>query len=232
MADSPDDRFAGLFQASHRGWQPEDDLDDLVPGNRPVPTRTVIIVVAIAVVALIVGFVIYTALKTTGNTVGAEAAPVATQRAGAEPTQATEVTVHVAGDVKKPGVITLAAGSRVTDAIEAAGGFGADADTSAINLARILNDGEQILVPVKGEAPPAAHGSGPAGEAGGPGTKIPLNTADVTALETLPGVGPATSAAIIKYRDENGPFSSIDQLDDVPGIGPATLERLRPLVTL
>jgi competence protein ComEA len=147
---------------------------------------------------------------------------------------AEAVVVHVAGAVVDPGVHELPAGSRVVDAIEAAGGLAADADGSRINLAALVADGERVYVPKVGEAaPPSVAGdggaSGAGGEAEGP---VDLNQADEAALDALPGVGPATAAAIIQHREQIGRFTSVDQLLDVRGIGEAKLEQLRPLVTV
>jgi competence protein ComEA len=156
---------------------------------------------------------------------------------------ATEVVVHVAGAVVSPGVRRLPPGSRVIDAIDAAGGALPDADLPRINLAALLVDGQQVYVPMPGEQPPVAAGagvSGGAGPGGGaasaenavPGALVDLNTATAEQLDTLPGVGPSTAAAIIAYRDQNGPFTSVDQLLDVRGIGEAKLEQLRDLVSV
>ena len=248
MSASPDDRFAGLVGASSRGWKPEDNLDDLVPGNRPVPTRVVIVAVAVVVVVAVVGLIIFTALKQSpgsGEAAGGAAGgteggpPVATGVGSPETSPTGDVTVHVAGEVKKPGVLTLPAGSRITDAVQAAGGLTKDADPSALNLAQPLNDGEQIKVPKVGEPEGAGEEpgstSGASGEASGGSTgggKINVNTASEKELQELPGVGPATSEAIVKHREENGRFESVEQLEDVPGIGPAILERLTPLDTV
>lgn len=143
------------------------------------------------------------------------------------------LVVHVAGAVLAPGVYELPAGSRVIDAIEAAGGLGPTADGARINLAAPLSDGERAYIPAVGEAlpPPVAGGGGTA--SGGPGAgPVNLNTADEAALDALPGVGPATAAAIVDHREQIGRFTSVDQLLDVRGIGEAKLEQLRPLVTV
>ncbi len=156
---------------------------------------------------------------------------------------ASEVVVHVAGAVVSPGVRRLPLGSRVIDALDAAGGALPGADLPRINLAAPLVDGQQVYVPKPGEQPPLAAGagvSGGAGAAGGvagaagpvPGAVVNLNTATAEQLDTLPGVGPTTAAAIIAHRDQNGPFTSVDQLLDVRGIGEAKLEQLRDLVSV
>ena len=140
-----------------------------------------------------------------------------------------ELVVDVAGKVRRPGIAVLPAGARVVDALEAAGGARRGVDLTALNLARPVVDGEQILVGVA----PAAGVAGtldspvPGGEA-----LVNLNTADQAALDTLPGVGPVTADAILAWRDSNGGFTSVDELLEVDGIGEATLADLAPLVTL
>lgn len=137
------------------------------------------------------------------------------------------VVVHVAGAVVAPGVHELPHGSRVIDAVEASGGPTPDADPSAVNLAAELVDGAQIYVPRIGEAPPPPPAGAGAAEQAGP---IDVNAADAALLETLPGVGPATAAAIIDHRERHGPFASVDGLLEVRGIGEAKLAALRDLV--
>lgn len=173
----------------------------------------------------------------------------ATTSADGPSAPAERLLVHVAGQVREPGVVSLEAGARVQDAVEAAGGLAERADTSRVNLARPVTDGERIWVPQPGEdvpelvEAPAAPGAGgsEAGSAGagsgggaaaGAGSQINLNTADQARLEELPGVGPVTAAAIVQWRSEHGQFSSPDELLEVSGIGEATLEKLLPHVTL
>ena len=145
-----------------------------------------------------------------------------------------ELVVDVGGAVLRPGLYRLAAGSRVADAIAAAGGYGAGVDAAAVdvqlNLAAPLRDGEQVRVPVRGEAPPVGAGAdlGAAGGAAGP---VDVNTASAEALDTLPGVGPATVAKIMAAREEQ-PFASVDDLLTRKVVGVATLEKLRALVTV
>lgn len=142
-------------------------------------------------------------------------------------TVAAESYVHVSGAVRKPGLYVVSAGARVIDAVSAAGGLADDAEESAINLARPVTDGEQLIVPAEGEAPaPSAPGGGSA-----PGT-VSINTADAAALEELPGIGPALAGRIIDWRDTEGPFGTVDDLLAVSGIGPKVLESLRDLVTV
>lgn len=138
------------------------------------------------------------------------------------------VVVHVAGLVARPGVYELPAGSRVIDAVEAAGGAIAGTDLSQLNLARLVVDGEQVAVGV----PPAPGGAGaPAGPLGTEEVApIDLNVATEADLDSLPGVGPVLAARIVAWRQENGRFSSVDELLEVSGIGEATLGDIAPLV--
>ena len=153
----------------------------------------------------------------------------------AEPTSAVdqetastkEVTVHAAGAVNTPGVYRLAAGSRVADLLNAAGGATAEADLDQLNLAAPLADGERVLVPRRGESVPA---SGASSAEPSPTAKIDLNTASAEELDKLPGIGPATAEAIIRHRETHGRFRSVTDLLEVRGIGEAKLEQLRPLV--
>lgn len=156
------------------------------------------------------------------------------------------VVVSVVGLVHSPGLVTLAPGARVADALQAAGGAVNGADTVGLNMARPLGDGEQIVVGLApGPGQPTALGSSvaagstPTSKPPRPGTGsvkpkadavLDLNTATAEDLDTLPGVGPVTAAAIVAWRQANGKFTSVDQLADVDGIGPARLEKLRALV--
>ena len=149
---------------------------------------------------------------------------------GASATPVAQLIVDVAGWVHRPGVYRFDPGARVVDAVDRAGGARDGADLTLLNLAAPLVDGQQVLVPKEGET---VAGGGTATTTGPGGTAIVnINSADETTLETLNGVGPALATAIIQYRTEHGPFTSVDQLDDVSGIGPATLEKLRPQVTV
>lgn len=147
---------------------------------------------------------------------------------------ADAILVHVAGAVHTPGVYRLATGARVLDAVAAAGGLDADADADVVNLAAVVHDGERVWVPRVGQTVPVVvtGGSGASGSAGTPAGPVNLNTATADELDALPGVGPATAAAIVAHRDQHGPFGSVDDLADVRGIGPAKLEALRGLVTV
>lgn len=136
------------------------------------------------------------------------------------------VTVDVAGKVRRPGIAILDAGSRVVDALRAAGGARPGVDLTGLNLARVLVDGEQIVVGIPAPA-------GPLPTAGSPtGTLVDLNTATTVELESLPEVGPVTAQAIIIWREEHGGFTDVQELLEVDGIGEATLETIAPFVTV
>lgn len=193
-------------------------LEELV--GRRIDTGVVIVGVAVLVAG---GLLVW------GRKPAAAIAPPATAApSSVAPSPTTGVLfVHVAGAVRRPGLYEMPAGSRVADAIEAAGGAGARADLGLLNLAAPLADGMKI------DVLPRGRGSVPPGPSpsSSPGA-VSLNSADQTALETIPGVGPVTAAAILAYRDEAGPFTSIEQLLEVSGIGPATLESMRAYVSL
>lgn len=148
--------------------------------------------------------------------------------------------MDVEGRIRHPGLQRLPPGARVADALRAAGGMTAGAVATGLNLARVLSDGEQVVVPGPGDLVPAAAGGAPGGPAvalaggasGGAAAAAPvdLNAADSEGLDALPGVGPVLAGRILAWREQHGRFSSVDELAEVPGIGPKVLERLRPLV--
>jgi len=144
---------------------------------------------------------------------------------------ATAVVVDVAGKVRHPGVVHLPPGSRVVDAIDAAGGTKPGAPTGALNLARVLIDGEQIVVGAS-TAPAAVPPSGAASPGAPTGSTVSLNTATEEQLDTLPGVGPVLAKRILDYRTQHGGFRTVDELRDVTGIGPKRFADLKPEVTL
>ncbi len=166
--------------------------------------------------------------------------PIPTPAPPSAPVPAS-ILVDVVGAVIRPGLHELPAGSRVADAVNAAGGLAADADRVRLNLAEPLSDGARLWVPAVGEsaAPdvvpvtPGTGGGAPAGAGGGLGdAPVDINTADAAALEALPGIGPVLAAAIVEHRQRAGPFATVDELVEVAGIGPVKLEQFRSLVTV
>jgi competence protein ComEA len=229
--------------ADHGGWLAKVRAD---PGRAGA-----IALAAVAAIAVLV--TIFTLMRDQPAPVmSAKLPPVemaSSGRHGASPSPSAApsqpVVVSVVGLVHTPGLVTLAPGARIADALKAAGGTTDGADTIGLNMARQVDDGEQIVVgiaPAKGQPTvlgssvgsgsatpgPSSTGSRPA--KGAPGEVINLNTATVQQLDTLPGVGPVTAAAIVAWRQANGKFTSVDQLGEVDGIGPARLEKLRKLV--
>jgi competence protein ComEA len=143
----------------------------------------------------------------------------------------SDVVVDVAGAVRRPGVYRLSQGSRITDAIARAGGMTAHAEAASVDLAAPLADGEQVLVPaaVVGGVAVASGAAGPSATAT-PTAPVDLNTATAEQLDALPGIGPTTAQKIIDYRQQHGPYTSVDDLDAISGIGPAKIDSLRGLV--
>ena len=163
-----------------------------------------------------------------------DAAPVRIVAPTAAPASkpALDIKVQVSGEVMFPGVYALNPGDRVIDAITAAGGIRPNADLSDINLSKRVQDEGRYHVPAFGESTPAVTTQATASAANKGGGLIDLNTAQSGELERLPGIGPALASAIVAYREDNGPFAAIDDVDKVPGIGPKTLDAIRPLVTV
>jgi competence protein ComEA len=174
--------------------------------------------------------------RLAGGSVGQEAPadqtlPRAAPATPSAPGPRDRVAVHVAGRVRRPGLVRLPAGSRVHDAIRAAGGVTSGGDLDAVNLARKLTDGEQIRVPGHGDpAPPLPPCATPTAGAT-PATPLDLNTATIEQLDALPGVGEVTAGRILAYRSAH-PFTSVDQLLEVPGIGQRRFDQLKDLVTV
>ena len=211
-------------------------------------------VIALAVVGVIAVLVtVFTLVRDeTPPVVSANLPPVQMASSGSPTPSAAAaksgdpVVVSVVGLVNKPGLVTLDPDARIADALTAAGGAVEGADLLGLNMARRVTDGEQIVVGIAtapgdptGMGSSISSGPGTAASTGAPmthenspapGSSVDLNTATVEQLDTLPGVGPVTAAAIVAWRDANGRFSSVDQLGDVDGIGPARLEKLRDLV--
>lgn len=179
-----------------------------------------------AIVVVVIALAITVAIGILRGTSAPVEAVTVADGGGPDAVVAASLYVHVSGSVASPGLYVLDEGARVVDAVAAAGGFAAGADEAAVNLARPLSDGEQLVVPVVGavDQPGAAA---PPGDG-----RVNLNTADTAQLDTLPRIGPAMAERIIRWRDENGRFTSVEDLLAVPGIGEKMLEALRGLVTV
>jgi competence protein ComEA len=159
--------------------------------------------------------------------------PVILSTATPPPSSETTPTAHplrvyVSGAVSHPDVYTLPPDSIVKDAMVAAGGPTEDADLDRINLASPVSDGQHVYVPRLGEVDPPVQ---PPSDQSAPGSQININTADLAALDTLPGIGPVIAQRILDYRQANGPFDRIEDIMDVPGIGEGTFEKIRDLIT-
>lgn len=182
---------------------------------------------------LVVGFVIgyFTPRPQTNNPI-VVSTPLPTPTLLHTPTPAP-VRVYVSGAVQQPAVYELPAGSIVQDAVNAAGGPSSDADLDHINLAVELRDQQQVYVPRQGETnPPPAISGGGSDSGGAASTQVNINTATAAELETLPRIGPTTAQRILEYREANGPFATIEDIQNVPGIGPATFEGFQDMITV
>jgi competence protein ComEA len=185
---------------------------------------------AIWIVAALVG--VFALARLTGGHAGAGGAPVRVERSpavsGGRSAHGAEIYVHVAGAVRSPGLLRVPAGTRVANAVERAGGAGRRADLSGINLAARLEDGQQVVVPVRGAAVGGAGAAASAGGAPAPGGPKPsLGSATVEQLDQIDGIGPTLAQRIVEYRTQQGGFGSIGELGDVDGIGEKRLETLR-----
>ncbi|MDZ7884822.1 MAG: ComEA family DNA-binding protein [Mycobacterium sp.] len=238
-------------------WLPDGDSHparDWLGTLRADPGRAgVIALLGVGIIAVLV--TVFTVLRDSPAPVSSANLPAVqmvsgspTAQAGAAPGPAEppdgSVVVSVVGLVNTPGLVTLTAGDRIADALEAAGGAVDGADLVGLNLARRVADGEQIIVglaappgspspmgsSVSSAAPPEQASPAAPNATAAPGAPVNLNTATPEDLDALPGVGPVTAAAIIAWREANGRFTSVDQLSEVDGIGPARLDKLRGLV--
>jgi len=143
-----------------------------------------------------------------------------------------EIVVHVSGRVKNPGVISILQGSRVNDAIQKAGGVLKDADLDGLNLASILNDGEKIYVPKIGQSSHIMPNTQASSQTALRTTIININTAPISELDKIPGVGPSTAQKIIDYRKANGLFASIEDIKNISGIGEKKFEKIKNYITI
>ncbi|SDO58264.1 competence protein ComEA [Klenkia soli] len=226
----PDRATARTGSGRHRASGPSARID---PG--PHGARTLWVVAVLAAVAVagwswigrpdvepVSGDGVATAVPaaSTGSPTSAPAAAV--------PSASSDLVVAVVGQVVSPGLVTLPAGSRVADAVAAAGGLLPEADPAALNGAALLVDGQQVAVGVPG----AAGGAGGGTDAGTTSGLVDLNTATVADLDALPGIGPVLAQRIVDHRAQHGPFGTVEQLDDVSGIGPSLYAEISPLVTV
>jgi competence protein ComEA len=213
---------------------------DLTATVRRLATDRRVGVGLLVAVAAVAGFLWYRAGRAQAS-LAPPAVTRSTRRARVASTTTTTrppVLVHVAGAVVHPGLVRLATGDRVDDAVRAAGGPAPNADLDRLNLAAKVADGQRILVvlvgaPTGSEAvAPAVDGTAPAGADGAGAGPVNLNTATADQLDTLPGIGPALAAAILRERERRGGFTDVGQLRDVRGIGEGRFADLRPLVTV
>ncbi|MGI5168394.1 helix-hairpin-helix domain-containing protein [Spirillospora sp. CA-253888] len=204
--------------------------EELDPGPRG--TRTLITIGVIAAVAAAAYF--WLARPTPEAAPPAPAAQPATlaesRSVQPPPSPSAGVTVHVFGKVERPGIVSLPAGARVADAIKAAGGPRPRATTGDLNLARKLQDGEQIPVGVPAPTPPPGQPPAGAAPSAAAGTPVDLNTATAEELDALPGVGPVLAQRIVEYRTQHGGFRSAEQLQEVTGIGARRFADLKAMV--
>lgn len=230
LSDSPDGSF-------WQRWGPTSLKPVLVAISLTAGVMWVLMHMSTMTTPAVISMATGSSIAVPGTDVGISSAPSLTNSAAlSAPPVAQTFVVQILGEVREPGLVTVPVGARVSDAIEAAGGLISRRSSGGLNLARRVVDGEQIVVshavPTIGPAPGStsaglsSSGMAPDGKV----AAIDLNTADVAALDSLPGVGPVMAARIIAWRDQHGRFTTIDQLREVSGIGPRTFERLRPFV--
>lgn len=192
-------------------------------------SRGVAVGVVLALLMSLAGNIyLYSLVQQAPEVIYIEPEPSKSARTSAEPEPPSYIVVHVSGAVAKPTVYTLPKGSRAFTAVEAAGGALATADLERINLARVLVDGEQLHILVRGEQ----GSSAPTSQQQPGDTRVNINTATQKELETLPGIGPAKAQDIINYRTQNGPFKSIEDIVKVKGIGEKTFESIKNLIRI
>lgn len=207
--------------------------EEIMPVDYPKPRFQISVTQAAGALAIVVALCAVWVAVRAGGSAEHENETWDTQHAAAGPSghAGGPVVVSVVGAVENPGLVTLDAGARVADALAVARPR-PDADLLSLNQAQVLVDGQQIVVLVVGQAPPPGADAPSAPGAGGGQGGISLNTASAAELTELPGVGEATAAAIVAYREEKGPFRTVEQLMEVKGIGPAKFEAVKDLVVL
>ena len=189
-----------------------------------MPRLVNLVIIVAAMAAAAGGLVLFLRDGDSGEPVSIIPPPVVSSETGRAE---TELKAYVTGAVRHPGLYTIKEGDRLADLIDLAGGIAADADMQAVNLAVRVKDQDHWTVPKVGETTVVPLNAGPVDL---PGGKVDINTADAKLLERLPGIGETRAEAIIRYREEHGPFKRIDDIVAVPGIGSSTLEGLRDLV--
>ncbi|SDU80554.1 competence protein ComEA [Arcanobacterium phocae] len=197
----------------------------------------------VAIVVVLITLVVVTTTLIQSSEKGHAEVPRPIPQESSQPTETAEpekqpasnekdqnIVVYVSGAVNKPGIVSLGAQARVNEAVEAAGGALENADLTRINLAATVTDAEHIHVPKVGEE--AREQEATVSEQQNRDPKVDINTADSTTLQSVPGIGPATAQAIVKWRQEHGKFAHLEQLTEVPGIGLKTLERLQEYIRI
>ncbi|MEV4600591.1 ComEA family DNA-binding protein [Amycolatopsis sp. NPDC049253] len=210
-----------------RRWLPggADPAHPGLPGVLKNPRVLVVLGVVVVAVLIAAGFAVFSGAPATEVAPSLPSAKAHPSVAAPASSTSAKLVISVIGHVRAPGLVTVPAGSRVADAVRAAGGADPGTDLSGLNLARKLTDGEQLAVGI------AVASSVPAGAGAAPG-KLDLNSATPEQLDTLPGVGEVTAGRIIDWRTQHGGFSSVEQLRDVEGIGESKFEKLREQVTV
>lgn len=244
MSEQLPDFFDARFRISEPSRPSHDDrlvhrFGDWWRVHRDDPLLRVALIVAVALAA---GAFFYSAAASGTSGVGGSASSPGVPHPGGSgaldrgstTTTLKVLLIHVAGAVVRPGVYELPVGARVADAVQLAGGAQADADLDRLNLAAKVADGQRVRVSLRGEplGDAGAMASGEGAADGSDGGLVNLNTANLTQLETLPGVGPATAAKIVTYRQERGGFKSVRDLLNIRGIGEARFAELRDRVTV
>ncbi|MFC5679296.1 ComEA family DNA-binding protein [Aeromicrobium endophyticum] len=231
-ADIARRRLARLAASFDAELPPADEPEPAAARRRlDIPHARALAAVAVAASVLLVWWLLAGRPQTSEPVEPLALASTSSPSVPGAPASAAPLIVDVVGKVRQPGIVTLPKGSRVYEAIQAAGGLKGRVDTTSLNMARELTDGEQVLVGLEPADPAVSPGAAP-GAAAPAGTKVNLNTATLEQLDTLPGVGPVTAQAIVTWRESHGRFGSVDDLLDVKGIGDATLAELRDLVVV